>query len=481
MSSVDTTQLRAGPGIRPRGADARATARSLAELDARQGNLLLALQDPASMHAEMLTALMVSNSLLELSKLATARLNLAEFSRAALTTVMQCTPVTASALYFSAPDVPPVHESLGGWVEPVPEETAIPRPDAVISADQVCSPVFGADRTVPIGYFGVTGAPRGLVDAGLVVRASDQISSMLGLLIEAERLRRAAAAAQAMELVSALGDDYGEVDLFELASTFASLPGAEAARILVEISRFGGPIIVESGNTDEEIAHSEGVHDIDRKATVTLHVWWTGGAAPSDNRLDAIADRFVMSLTRAEETAKLRSEVETDELTGIGNRRRGSRALAQAAARAQRSGEEFAVLMLDLDRFKLVNDEFGHETGDAVLRMFAEAIETVVRSYDVAARWGGEEFLLVCPGTGRSGSEALARRLLEKTPELCSQALPEGRLQTVSIGIAVCENLSCDSRALLRSADQAMYQAKTTGRNRFIVAEPAHRSRYPFT
>ena len=473
MSS--TTQLRTGPGTSQRSTEPRSAARSLAELDARQGDLLLALQDPASVHAEMLTALMVSNSLLELSKLATARLNLAEFSRAALTTVVQCTPVTACALYFSAPDVPPVHESLGSWVEPPLDDTAIPLPDAVVSGDQVCSPVFGADRNAPIGYFGVTGAPRGLVDAGLVDRASDQISSMLGLLIEAERLRRAAAASEAMEMVSALGDDYGEADLFELASTFASLPGAEAARIFVEISRFGGPIMVESGNTDEEITHSERVDEIDRNAKMTLHVWWTGGAAPSDNRLDAITDRLVVSLARAEQTAKLRAEVETDELTGIGNRRRGSRALAQAAARSQRSGEEFAIFMMDLDKFKSVNDEFGHEMGDSVLRLFAEAIEAVVRGYDVAARWGGEEFLLVCPGTGRSGSEALAKRLLEKTPDMCSQALPEGRLQTVSIGIAVCENSSCDPQALLRSADEAMYQAKTTGRNKFIVAEPARR------
>ena len=473
MSS--TTQLRTGPGVGQRSAEPRSAARSLAELDARQGDLLLALQDPASVHAEMLTALMVSNSLLELSKLATARLNLAEFSRAALTTVMQCTPVTACALYFSAPDVPPVHESFGDWVEPVLDGSGIALIEA--SADQVCSPVFGADRSAPIGYFGVTGAPKGLVDAGLVDRASEQISSMLGLLIEAERLRRAAAAAQAMELVSALGDEYGEVDLFELASTFASLPGAEAARILVEISRFGGPIMVESGNTDEEIIHSERVDEIDRNAKMTLHVWWTGGVAPSDNRLGAIADRLVVSLARAEQTAKLRSEVETDELTGIGNRRRGSRALAQAAARAQRSGEEFAIFMMDLDKFKSVNDEFGHEMGDSVLRLFAEAIEAVVRGYDVAARWGGEEFLLVCPGTGRSGSEALAKRLLEKTPDMCSKALPEGRLQTVSIGIAVCENQSCDPQALLRSADEAMYQAKTTGRNKFIVAEPARRSK----
>jgi two-component system, cell cycle response regulator len=174
---------------------------------------------------------------------------------------------------------------------------------------------------------------------------------------------------------------------------------------------------------------------------------------------------------RAEQTWLLRAEVETDELTRIGNRRRGSRALAQASARARRSGEEYAMFMMDLDKFKSVNDEFGHEAGDEVLKLFAQAIESVVRGYDVAARWGGEEFLLVCPGTGRDGAQALARRLLEKTPVMCSAALPPERLQTVSIGIAVCENPAIDPMTLLRQADQAMYAAKTTGRNRFVLAD----------
>lgn len=475
MSSA--TQLRVGSTVLHRNSPPQSAAGALAALDARQGDLLLALQDPASLHAEMLTALMVSNSLLELSKLAVARLSLAEFSRAALTTVMQCTPVAASALYFSAPDVPPVHESAGDWPVVVADDSsALPTIPGTGPAS-VCHPVFGNDRSSPIGYFGVIGAPPTLVSAGLVHRAADQISSMLGMLIEAERLRRAAAGSQALELVSALGDDYGEPDLFEIVSTLAALPGAEAARLSVEIARFGGPIIVEAGNADEEVPHSERVDDVDKNAKLTLHVWWTGGVAPSDNRLGDIADRLFASVSRAEQTAKLRSEVETDELTGIGNRRRGSRALAQAAARAQRCGEEFAVFMMDLDKFKSVNDEFGHEMGDSVLRLFAEAIEAVVRGYDVAARWGGEEFLLICPNTGSDGAQALARRLLEKTPDMCSRILPEGRLQTVSIGIAVCGNAANESQALLRAADQAMYQAKTTGRNKFVLADSSTRSK----
>ena len=81
--------------------------------------------------------------------------------------------------------------------------------------------------------------------------------------------------------------------------------------------------------------------------------------------------------------------------------------------------------------------------------------------------------MLVCPGTGRDGAQALARRLLEKTPVMCSAALPPDRLQTVSIGIAVCENPTVDSMALLRHADQAMYAAKSSGRNRYVLADPA--------
>ena len=442
--------------------------RALADLDGRQAALLLSLQDPASLHAEMLTALMISNSLLELSRLASARLSLLEFARATLTTIAQCAPLDACALVFTAPDIPAVQCVSGDW----PAPTADSITPSFESTEVAWGPVFGTDRDNAIGYLGVLGAPAAIIEAGLVVRASEQVSSMLGMLIEAERLRRAAASARAMELVSALGDEFGEPELTEIVSTIQTLPGAEAAAILLEIPRFGGPMLVEAGEINTDAPHTERVDTIERYATMTLRVWWTGGTPPTDTRLDDIAGRLKASVSRAEQTAALRSEVETDELTRIGNRRRGSRALAQASARARRAGEEYAVFMMDLDKFKSVNDEFGHEAGDEVLRLFAQAIESVVRGYDVPARWGGEEFLLVCPGTGRAGAQALARRLLDKTPVMCSTALPPERLQTVSIGIAVCENPEVDPMTLLRQADVAMYAAKTNGRNRFVLAGP---------
>jgi diguanylate cyclase (GGDEF)-like protein len=461
------TSPRPLPLAEGRGGRPASATRALADLDGRQADLLLSLQDPESLHAEMLTALMISNSLLELSRLASARLSLLEFARATLTTIAQCAPLDGAALVFTVPDIPPVNCTTGDWTDPQTdgESTVFQREDTA------SSPVFGQEVATPIGYLALVGAPDKVVEAGLVTRASEQISSMLGMLIEAERLRRAAASAKAMELVGAVGDEYGEAELAEIVSTMQTLPGAEAASLLVEIPRFGGPLLAEAGDVDLETSHTERVDTLDRNASITLRMWWTGGTPPTDTRVDDIADRLKASIMRAEQTWLLRAEVETDELTRIGNRRRGSRALAQASARARRSGEEYAMFMMDLDKFKSVNDEFGHEAGDEVLKLFAQAIESVVRGYDVAARWGGEEFLLVCPGTGRDGAQALARRLLEKTPVMCSAALPPERLQTVSIGIAVCENPAIDPMTLLRQADQAMYAAKTTGRNRFVLAD----------
>ena len=461
------TSARPLPGQDLRASRPASATRALADLDGRQADLLLSLQDPASLHAEMLTALMISNSLLELSRLASARLSLLEFARATLTTIAQCAPLDACALVFAAPDIPPVHCISGPWPDPSSNPAILSFDDPEVA----WSSVFGTDRDNAIGYLGVLGAPASIIDAGLVMRASEQVSSMLGMLIDAERLRRAVASAHAMELVSALGDEFGEAELTEIVATIQTLPGAEAATILVEIPRFGGPMLVEAGEVDLDAPHTQRIDLIERNATMTMRVWWTGGTPPSDTRLDDIADRLKASIGRAEQTATLRSEVETDELTRIGNRRRGSRALAQASARARRGGDEFAIFMMDLDKFKSVNDEFGHEAGDEVLRLFAQAIESVVRGYDVPSRWGGEEFLLVCPGTGRVGAQALARRLLEKTPVMCSAALPPERLQTVSIGIAVCENPTVNPTTLLRLADQAMYAAKTSGRNRFVLAD----------
>jgi diguanylate cyclase (GGDEF)-like protein len=193
-------------------------------------------------------------------------------------------------------------------------------------------------------------------------------------------------------------------------------------------------------------------------------------------RIEELVDNFLTTLGRAEEASRLRDEANRDPLTGVGNRRVGSRALATARNLAERNGETVAVLMLDLDHFKRVNDEFGHQVGDAVLVAFTAMLAQTVRSFDTVSRWGGEEFLVVCPSCGETGAVALANRVLALTPTACSGVLPGDRRQTVSIGIALYPVTSDNPDALVRAADQALYAVKRTNRNRYQLAPPKNGS-----
>jgi diguanylate cyclase (GGDEF)-like protein len=120
--------------------------------------------------------------------------------------------------------------------------------------------------------------------------------------------------------------------------------------------------------------------------------------------------------------------------------------------------------MLDVDRFKTINDTFGHHAGDQILQELARILENHTRSADTVGRWGGEEFLLICPGTESSGAEVLAEKL-RKTIE--KHTFPVIRHCTCSFGVsASCKGERTED--LVIRADQAMYQAKELGRNRAV-------------
>jgi len=159
-----------------------------------------------------------------------------------------------------------------------------------------------------------------------------------------------------------------------------------------------------------------------------------------------------------------------DPLTGAYNRRHGVALLAAELSRQQRNGQPFAALMLDVDHFKAINDRFGHPAGDAVLCALVQAARRGLRAADVVARWGGEEFLLVLPGSDAAAALAAAERV---RAELAATqvASPGGEPIhfTVSIGVAVPN--SNDPEELLRRSDVALYAAKTGGRNRVVLAE----------
>jgi diguanylate cyclase (GGDEF)-like protein len=160
-------------------------------------------------------------------------------------------------------------------------------------------------------------------------------------------------------------------------------------------------------------------------------------------------------------TEQQASEARIDALTGLANRRALEEILAAEISRAQRFAHQLAVVVLDLDRFKEINDSFGHGAGDVMLRTVSRLLTSLARQGDTVARWGGEEFVIVLPETDLPGAQRFAERL-RRTIE--AHAVGEMRTST-SCGVATM--LPDDTvETLLGAADEALYRAKSNGRNR---------------
>lgn len=155
----------------------------------------------------------------------------------------------------------------------------------------------------------------------------------------------------------------------------------------------------------------------------------------------------------------------TDELTSLSNRRDMQNRLSAEFSRYQRSGRHFSIALIDLDLFKNINDQFGHDAGDAVLRDFSTLMRTIIRQTDIAARWGGEEFLLLLPDTSLLQALTLAERLRASVAAtrfgFDDKTLPV----TISAGVCSIANTSTLDN-LLKQADIHLYNAKEAGRNR---------------
>jgi diguanylate cyclase (GGDEF)-like protein len=159
-------------------------------------------------------------------------------------------------------------------------------------------------------------------------------------------------------------------------------------------------------------------------------------------------------------------EAVRDPLTGCLRRESGAELLEAQLSLARRRGSPLALLFADLDRFKAVNDEFGHEVGDGVLAAAAAALRAIARDSDVAIRWGGEEFVVVLPDTTSTDAVTLIKRLHAGS----LGTLPDGRRMTVSIGVAELRaDRAHDAAALVSLADHRMYLAKQAGRNRYVL------------
>ncbi len=186
------------------------------------------------------------------------------------------------------------------------------------------------------------------------------------------------------------------------------------------------------------------------------------------------AGRRVLELQEAliASREELRREAMHDALTGLLNRTALLDHMERELGRVAQGGSLCAI-MVDVDRFKSINDEHGHLVGDSVLRMLARRFESVLRSYDAAGRFGGEEFLLALPDCDARYGQAVAERL-RKEIESRPVRTRQGEVQvTASFGVASAERDSgVSAENLIRAADAAMYRAKFTGRNRVCQAEP---------
>jgi diguanylate cyclase (GGDEF)-like protein len=165
----------------------------------------------------------------------------------------------------------------------------------------------------------------------------------------------------------------------------------------------------------------------------------------------------------------LRKLAATDALTGLLNRGSLEGEAARITARAARSGANVALMVIDVDHFKGVNDRYGHPAGDEVLRQLAALMATMMRRGDCLGRYGGEEFCIVLPGESEASGAALAERLRQRFADLSVAWGGEMLCGTVSIGIADARLAGADLAAMVAAADQALYQAKNDGRNRIAL------------
>ena len=175
---------------------------------------------------------------------------------------------------------------------------------------------------------------------------------------------------------------------------------------------------------------------------------------------------------------RLRNEVADlallDDLTGVGNRRHLLQRLSEECARAERSGELFSLLVIDLDGFKMINDTHGHAAGDACLQHFTLMAQTRLRPTDMLARTGGDEFCVVLPASTLREGAMIARRILDVCREDAEACVGADIPIAISIGVAQwTRDMGVFPDRLIAAADHALYAAKNEGKNRYAVDEPA--------
>lgn len=255
-------------------------------------------------------------------------------------------------------------------------------------------------------------------------------------------------------------------------------------RLIVEAaveatSASGGVIVATSGELVQTGRPDEGAAKIEVPLTAGEITFGSlvlfGDVFEDEDWMTAVslASHAVVALDNARLHRIVERQALVDGLTGLANRRQCEETLASEFARLERFGGTLALVVADLDWFKDVNDRYGHPSGDAVLREFAALLQETVRDIDLAGRWGGEEFLLILPGTDLAGGAQVAERIrlaLSGRIVLSSGASPIP--VTASFGVAATPPATTAAE-LFSAADAALYEAKRNGKNRVETAPEA--------
>lgn len=412
---------------------------------------------------DVMADLLETTCLLELATLAASAPGLAELAQHAVDALTTFLPVPGCELSIRADGLPPVTLGSGAPVGPADGDPArfVPTAAAV------------RRLPVPLGDLG-EGELTVLLPASGTVRPAfvDRVATTLGdglvSVIHAERLRRQVAEADAERFAATLSDPAGVADAsVGLARALAALQGVRGAVLDVDHPLLGSPLCLDASDpTGADGPVTEHARPVG-EGRIEARLTWV--ERPGRERIDAVdglVGRAAAALERAVGVIRLQAEADTDPLTGIANRRRGERALDDALERLDRFQEPVAVVLVDLDRFKEVNDEFGHPAGDALLRAVAEGLVGSIRAHDTAARIGGDEFLVVLPGCAALAAWRLADRLHVSLTERLDAAGIVDTAVTVSIGVSSAESTPVSREQLVASADRALYQAKQGGRDR---------------
>jgi len=197
-----------------------------------------------------------------------------------------------------------------------------------------------------------------------------------------------------------------------------------------------------------------------------VSLYWNRRLVQANKKIrDTLTDLHDVQAQLEDQNRVFKRQSITDALTGIYNRLKLVEDLSYAIKRSKLTKSEFSIILLDIDNFKLVNDRFGHLVGDELLKAFSSLLVSSIRKSDIVGRWGGEEFLIICPVTDLQGCENLAEQIRKRIAE---HKFAEKRVLNASLGVAVHQQYE-NADTMIARVDKALYRAKKNGRNRVEV------------